>query len=114
VKISSAISAAIHSMIKHRIRAPGHPSESRDPAEVTLGFHNGIPRLSLGMTPLLSAGRPNLIRPARYYYEMFYYFCDLVSGTARYAINEPVAASTPLPVISPLLFMSFAIARKPG
>ena len=36
------------------------------------------------------------------------------TGTAKYAINEPVAGSIALPVISPLLFMSFALARKAG
>src|ERR1700756_4832429 len=34
------------------------------------------------------------------------------AGTAKYAINAPVAGSIALPVISPLLFMSFAFARK--
>jgi|SRR5262245_22401708 len=37
----------------------------------------------------------------------------LETGTAKYAINAPVVASTPLPVISPLLLMSLALARKP-
>jgi len=33
------------------------------------------------------------------------------TGTAKYAVNTPVAGSTALPVISPLSFMSFASAR---
>jgi hypothetical protein len=36
--------------------------------------------------------------------------CEI--GTAKYAVNTPVNGSTALPVISPLLFMSFALARK--
>jgi hypothetical protein len=31
------------------------------------------------------------------------------TGTAKYAVNTPVAGSVALPVISPLLFMSFAL-----
>lgn len=38
------------------------------------------------------------------------FYCEM--GTAKYAINAPVFGSTALPVISPLLFMSFALARK--
>ena len=36
-------------------------------------------------------------------------YCE--TGTAKYAVNTPVIGSTALPVISPLLFMSFASAR---
>src|SRR6266513_2782574 len=32
------------------------------------------------------------------------------TGTAKYAVNTPVIRSTALPVISPLLFMSLALA----
>src|SRR4029453_14611224 len=35
------------------------------------------------------------------------------TGTAKNSINAPVVGSIALPVISPLLFMSFASARKP-
>ena len=33
------------------------------------------------------------------------------TGTAKYAVNTPVIGSMALPVISPLLFMSFALVR---
>ena len=33
------------------------------------------------------------------------------TGTAKYAVNTPVIGSAALPVISPLLFMSFALVR---
>jgi hypothetical protein len=46
--------------------------------------------------------------PLRYY--LVHPYCI---GTAKYAINAPVLGSIALPVISPLLFMSFALARKP-
>ena len=32
-------------------------------------------------------------------------------GTAKYAVKAPVSGLMALPVISPLLFMSFALAR---
>jgi hypothetical protein len=36
------------------------------------------------------------------------------TGTAKYAVNTFVIGSTALPVISPLLFMSFALASTAG
>ena len=42
----------------------------------------------------------------------FLLFCYGERGTAKYAVNTPVIGSTALPVISPLLFMSFALASN--
>jgi hypothetical protein len=62
-------------MIKHRHRAPGHPERSRGiPRKLPLRIRNGIPRPSrTGVSArddgVMSAGRPNLIRPAPYYYQ---------------------------------------------